>query len=61
MIISETPYSKRIVKKINEDTVELVDVYDLSHPECPIVLIGGSAEVLHGMINQQSEELKEIE
>lgn len=33
-------------KQIDDNTFEFVEVYDLSHAECPIVLIGGSVEVL---------------
>lgn len=47
MIISENQYSKRILtKKIDDNTFEFVDLYDISHPECPIVIIGGLIEVL---------------
>ena len=59
MLISEKPSVKRMItKKIDDNTFEIVDVYDLSHPECPIVIINGTIDLTD---NQQSEELKVIE
>lgn len=59
MIISEKLSFKRIInKKIDHNTFEIVDVYALSHPECPIVIINGTIDVID---NQQSEKLKVIE
>ena len=47
MKISENPYLKRLItKKIDENTFEVIDVYDISHPECPIVIIDSKREVV---------------
>lgn len=62
MIINEAPYSRKIVgRKIDKNTFELVELFDVSHPKCPIVLIGATVELLDEPTNQQSEELKVIE
>ena len=48
MIISEKLYSKTFMaKKIDDNTFEIVEMYDLSHPQCPIVVIDGRIDVVN--------------
>lgn len=45
--MSENQYCKKIVaKKIDGNTFQFVEIYDLSHPQCPIVVIDWSVEIL---------------
>ncbi len=45
--MSDERCSKIMVgKKIDENTFELIEVFDLNHPECPIVVIDGKQEIL---------------
>ena len=46
MIISENSYSKKIVtKKVDENLLEVVETIDLTHPECPVVVISSNIEI----------------
>lgn len=46
MIISDYSYSKKIIINEDKEFVEILEIIDLTHPDCPLVKIDEFREFL---------------